>query len=191
MLWEGLHGGVAHRTCRRAHEIKLIAATDGLCTDPVARYWFKGLSTPEGVAYYVRAVSRSIPPRWGATRPRLAPHTCAPWSVRVASPTKSRKVASQRNQENYTPGKNITGLFGEQVSWVAGLDKAWNITVDYIGIHNENGLSTKSKKKVAGRKGECGWFPLVSSAHLHVQCTHVWEGVGRGGGGGGGHHPRG
>ena len=44
----------------------------------------------------VRAVSRSIPPRWRSIRFRLTLRTYAPWGVRVVSLTKSKKIPTQK-----------------------------------------------------------------------------------------------
>ena len=59
----------------------------------------------------VRVASRSIPPRWGSIRFRLAPRTynappCGP-SVRVVSPTKSRKIPTRKTLLLYFMGRAL------------------------------------------------------------------------------------
>jgi hypothetical protein len=57
----------------------------------------------------VRAVSRSISPRWGSIRFRLALRTSTPWGVRVVSqhvgPQYVWCLTAERNREKYTPEK--------------------------------------------------------------------------------------
>ena len=50
----------------------------------------------EGGHVGVCVASRSISPRWGSTRFRLALRTYAPWGVRVVSQTKSRKIPTRK-----------------------------------------------------------------------------------------------
>ena len=52
----------------------------------------------DGFVLKVRLASRSIPPRWGSIRFRLALRTYAPCgpSVRVVSQTKSRKIPTRK-----------------------------------------------------------------------------------------------